>query len=57
LQVGPARFQARRFTKTTPKTYECARAQECQWQIERGGDLCPPRLALSKGIDPRICTY
>lgn len=39
-------------------TYDCARAKECQWQLEqKPGDLCPPREALRLGLDPRACAY
>jgi hypothetical protein len=54
LQLGHG---AKRYSKTSPKTYECARAHECQWQREAGDCLCPPRLALSRGLDPKVCNY
>lgn len=38
-------------------SYECSRAAECQWQIEAGVNLCPPRTALMFGLDPRNCAY
>ena len=40
-----------------PKSFDCPRAAECQWQLEAGDDLCPPRRALQQGIDPRACAY
>lgn len=55
LQIGIKR--AKRTSKGTPKHYECQRASECQWQIEAGSGLCPPRLAMSLGIDPATCAY
>lgn len=54
LQLGHG---AKRYTKASPKTYDCARAHECQWQVEAGDGLCPPRLALSQGLDPKVCNY
>lgn len=54
LQLGTTRM--RRMKVTLPKTYDCPRAHECQWQQEASG-LCPPRLALSLGVDPRACAY
>lgn len=53
--VGPNR--PKRDEITTPKTYECPKAHECRWQEQAGEELCPPRLALSKGIDPRVCLF
>ena len=52
LQVANGHFHNRK-----PLEYSCARAIECQWQIESGDKLCPPRLALSLGKEPRICLY
>jgi hypothetical protein len=40
-----------------PLTFDCSRAHECQWQVEAGEKLCPPRAALALGIDPRACAY
>lgn len=54
LQIGPTQ---QKRDRTKPRSYECDRAHECQWQAEAGTGLCPPRLALSKGIDPRACAY
>ena len=54
LQIGPIRRQKE---SVLPKTFDCPREQECQWQIQSGDKLCPPRLALSLGIDPRTCAY
>ena len=46
-----------RMTKTAPTTFDCHRAHECQWQAECAPALCPPRYALSLGLDPRVCAY
>lgn len=55
LQLGPIRASRER---TAPKTYDCPHADECQWQLEAGPDaLCPPRLALSKGLDPKVVAW
>lgn len=39
------------------KTFDCPRASDCQWQREAGDGLCPPRMALARGVDPRACAY
>jgi hypothetical protein len=39
------------------RTFDCPRAADCQWQIESGSALCPPRAALAAGLDPRACAY
>lgn len=54
LQVGIVR---QKRDKASPRSYDCPRATDCQWQHEAGAELCAPRLALSKGIDPRACAY
>lgn len=45
-----------------PKIFDCPRAQECSWQASAqrtgaGRGLCPPRYALSRGIDPRVALF
>ncbi len=40
-----------------PSAYDCPRSAECEWQRTAGGKLCPPRYALSLGLDPRACAY
>lgn len=55
LQLGP--ITAKRRDQAKPRTYDCARAHECQWQLEYGEQLCPPRHALALGIDPKTCAY
>jgi hypothetical protein len=54
LQLGPA---AKRSTPAAPRTYDCPRATDCQWQIQAGEALCPPRQALALGLDPRLAGY
>lgn len=43
--------------RIAPKTFDCPRAHECQWQIEAGKELCAPRRALSAGVHPRASAY
>jgi hypothetical protein len=54
FQIGPVRQQKE---NVIPKEFDCPRAKECQWQIESGDQLCPPRYALSIGVDPRACAW
>lgn len=54
LQIGPV---AAKRGLGEPRAYDCPRAGDCQWQFESGEDLCPPRYALSKGLDPRLAAY
>lgn len=42
--------------RAKPRSYDCARAAECAWQ-QQSDRLCPPRLALSLGLDPRNAAY
>lgn len=42
------------------KSYECPKATKCRWQeqaVKAGRDLCPPRDALARGMDPRVCLF
>ncbi len=58
LVIGPN--QPKRHEIGTAKTYDCPKAHECRWQeqAEKAGlKLCPPRSALAKGIDPRVCLF
>ncbi|GAG18230.1 unnamed protein product, partial [marine sediment metagenome] len=43
--------------KLSAFVYECKKSAECQWQKESEPKLCPPRLALKEGIDPKYCLY
>lgn len=43
-----------------PRTYDCAFAPTCRWQEQAeiaGQKLCPPRDALGRGLDPRVCLF
>lgn len=55
LQLGPV--QADQTRRRPSKSFDCPKAETCQWQREAGDDLCPPRRALKLGLDPRICAY
>lgn len=42
------------------RTYECPKMSICRWQQQAelaGRDLCPPRDALRRGIDPRVTLF
>lgn len=54
FQIGPVQ---QKRGPASPRTYDCPRAGDCQWQVEAGAGLCPPRLALSNGIDARVCAW
>ncbi len=55
LVFGPN--QPHRITVGTPRSYDCPKASECRWQELAGDKLCPPRDALAKGMDPRVCLF
>jgi len=55
MVLGPN--QPRRHEIGEPRTYDCARAGDCSWQKHAKGELCPPRYALSLGLDPRVCLF
>lgn len=55
LQIGP--IQQERHVLLKPTEYDCPRAPSCQWQRQSLPGLCPPRHALSLGVDPRACAY
>lgn len=43
-----------------PREFDCPKAGICSWQKQAtvaGRNLCPPRDALSRGIDPRVCLF
>lgn len=57
LVVGPN--QPRRGA-AEPRSYDCPKAAVCSWQKQAekaGRPLCPPRDALSRGLDPRVCLF
>ncbi len=52
--------QPRRNVIGPPKEYDCPKASVCRRQeraIVEGRTLCPPRDALARGIDPRVCLF
>lgn len=52
--------QPRRRVIGDPKSYDCPKASVCRWQEQaevKGKTLCPPRDALARGIDPRVCLF
>jgi hypothetical protein len=54
--LGPNK--PRRHTIGPARTYDCHFATICRWQEQAGdGKLCPPRDALARGIDPRVCLF
>lgn len=55
--VGPNK--PRRLVEA-PRSYDCPKASVCRWQEQAevaGKALCPPRDALGRGIDPRVCLF
>ena len=40
-----------------PRAYDCPKASVCRWQEQAGDALCPPRDALARGLDPRVCLF
>ena len=55
LQIGP--IHQKRHELARPTIFDCPRALQCQWQQQVSPKLCPPRFALSLGVDPRACAY
>jgi hypothetical protein len=52
--------QPRRHEIGPPRYFDCPKASVCRWQEQAtlaGNDLCPPRDALARGIDPRVCLF
>lgn len=56
LIVGPNKPKQ---TIGKPKTYECAKESVCSWNktSAKRGMLCPPRYAMSLGLDPRVTLF
>lgn len=57
LVIGPRKPKR---LKGNPRSYDCPKAAECRWQEQAeasGHPLCPPREALKRGLDPRICNF
>lgn len=42
---------------SAPRSYDCPKASVCRWQQIAAERLCPPRDALARGIDPRVCLF
>lgn len=55
FQIGPVR--QRRAALAAPTSYECPKAGLCHWQQQVYPRLCPPRHALSLGVDPRASAW
>lgn len=56
--LGPNK--PRRDTVGPAKGYDCPKAALCRWQEQaeaEGRELCPPRDALRRGIDPRVTLF
>lgn len=52
--------QPRHSSISAAKSYDCPKASVCRWQeqaLVAGHKLCPPRDALARGIDPRVCLF
>lgn len=50
----------RRDTIGPSREYDCPKASFCRWQLlaeKDGRELCPPRDALRRGMDPRVVLY
>lgn len=56
LVIGPNKPK---HIKGSPKQYDCKRENDCSWekQAKLKGQLCPPRYAMSLGMDPRVCLF
>ncbi len=58
--VGPNRPKRYHADMAKARFYDCPKAAVCSWQkqaLESGRVLCPPRDALKRGFDPRICLF
>lgn len=58
LIAGPN--QPRREGIGPARSYDCPKASVCRWQEQAqvaGRTLCPPRDALARGMDPRVCLF
>lgn len=56
--AGPNKV--RRLQDETSREYDCPKASVCRWQERatiEGRDLCPPRDALRRGLDPRVTLF
>lgn len=58
LVAGPN--QPRRDGFAAARSYDCPHVANCRWQEiaeKQGRALCPPRDALARGMDPRVCLF
>jgi hypothetical protein len=58
--VGPNKPNRYTADPSKARFYSCELASTCSWQKQaalHGQVLCPPRNALLKGFDPRICLF
>ncbi len=53
--LGPNR--PRRDGFGPARSFDCPKATVCRWQELAGDKLCPPRDALARGMDPRVCLF
>ncbi|HXJ14898.1 MAG TPA: hypothetical protein VNH19_21705, partial [Candidatus Limnocylindrales bacterium] len=52
--------QPHRHVIGSSREFDCPKATVCRWQEQaekQGRKLCPPRDALGRGIDPRVCLF
>jgi hypothetical protein len=58
--VGPVKPKRYDADPSRARFFDCPKASVCSWQKQAllaGRALCPPRDALKRGFDPRICLY
>lgn len=56
--IGPNK--PKRADIQSERAYDCPRQRDCRWQEQAqfaGLALCPPRDALKRGMDPRVCLF
>ena len=57
--AGPNKVR-RMIQSDASRGYDCPKTAVCRWQeraIIEGRDLCPPRDALRRGLDPRVTVF
>ena len=58
--VGPNKPKRYHADMRQVRFFDCPKASVCSWQKQArasGHVLCPPRDALKRGFDPRICLF